>query len=130
MIKSSIIRGTVLFADDEPMMHDIVSRGLAKIGCDVECALDGLQAMDKFNASPGEFCVVIIDLNMPGMSGIDMVKLIKAVRPYTHVIVASGHICGATKKELTSIDQISYLEKPYEIMDLCDLVDSAIEKKG
>ena len=61
---------------------------------------------------------VLLDLNMPGASGVDVMKIIRICRPGLKVIVISGHLTPAARAEFEQLGQRSFVQKPYKLDEL------------
>lgn len=79
----------ILVVDDEPDIREILEIYIADLGYDVTTAEDGLAAFDTFKKEG--FPVVVTDIKMPGMDGIDLLRAIKEEEPDTEVIMVTGH---------------------------------------
>ncbi len=80
--------GRVLLVDDEPLVRKFISRHLVAAGYIVRVAVDGLDAIGKLRAGPID--VIISDLNMPRMSGVELLTVVRKRFPQIPVIVISG----------------------------------------
>jgi CheY-like chemotaxis protein len=81
-------RGRILLVDDEPLVRKLISRYLVAAGYIVQVAVDGLGAIGKLRAGPMD--LIISDLNMPRMSGAELLKVLRRRFPQILVIVISG----------------------------------------
>jgi DNA-binding NtrC family response regulator len=83
------VDNTVLLADDEADVREVMRMSLEDLGYTVICAEDGQQAVDLFKQhSPP---IVLTDIKMPGMDGIELLEKIKQMDPETEVIMITGH---------------------------------------
>jgi DNA-binding NtrC family response regulator len=73
-------------------------------------------------AASGEFDLVITDIKMPGMDGLELLSLIKAQYPKTHVIVMTAYGSLEKKEEAIQKGARFYIEKPFEISEIKQLV--------
>lgn len=81
---------TVLIVDDEPLIQDLMSPILTGLGCSIRCAKDGVTALARIGeASPD---VLLSDLNMPGMSGFELLSIVRRSFPEIYVIATSGSV--------------------------------------
>jgi CheY-like chemotaxis protein len=83
--------GTVLVVDDEPMVRDVAEAILRRLGLAVVAAADGDEAVRLFAAEPDRFAVVLLDLNMPRLSGVETFRQIRATREDAKVVLMSGY---------------------------------------
>jgi PAS domain S-box-containing protein len=83
-------QGHVLVVDDEAAVRQIVARYLSRVGYEVEEREDGLAAVDYLNAHPGEVQLVLTDLVMPRMSGVELASRVAEQWPQIRVLLMSG----------------------------------------
>ena len=102
--------GKVLVVDDEKGVRDTVRRILSYEGYTVAEAADGNATLDAVNE--GRFDVVLLDIKMPGMDGIEVLKRIRQMDPDLPVLMFSGHGSIATAVETTRIGAFDFMEKP------------------
>jgi len=81
----------VMYVDDDEVMRLMVGRLLERCGYVVTAFADGREALQQFNAEPQAFDIVVTDLNMPEMSGLDILRSVKAVRATVPVVIGSGN---------------------------------------
>lgn len=113
----------VLVADDSATMRKIIIRALAGAGVtDVEQAADGSEAVEKFQA--GEFDLVLTDWNMPGKTGLEVLKEIRGSGSKTPVILITTE--GEKSRVLEAVQNgvSDYVVKPFE----ASLLQSKLEK--
>jgi len=117
----------VLVVDDEPSMCRALSAVLERFGLKVSTALDGLQGLTKFRRDV--YDLVIADLKMPGMSGVELLKEIKRISPRTPVVLltAYGTIEGAV--EAMKEGAFDFLQKPFSPEVLRDVVSRALRPR-
>lgn len=118
--------GSILFVDDEESMREWVSVALSKDGHVVDTAPDGASALARFDQ--GSYDVVIQDLKMPGMSGIELLRALLERDPTLPVILITAFSTWSTAVEAMRLGAYSYLKKPIEDNDdLRALVQRAIQ---
>jgi two-component system, NtrC family, response regulator HydG len=116
----------VLLVDDEEQFVVNMARLLKFRGFDVVTAPDGNTAL-KTLANDGPFDVVILDIKMPGMSGLTALAEIKKVAPQTEVIMLTGHATVESGIESIRNGAFDYLMKPCEVELLADKIREACE---
>ena len=99
----------VLFADDEPVIRNFVQLALAKQGYHVMAASNGFEALQLSRAFHGSIDLLLSDVKMPGMTGIELAKIIKEERPNIRVLLITGHSSGSIPDHLRR----SLLRKPF-----------------
>ena len=106
----------ILLADDEPRIRSFVSRALYAAGYTIDCAADGAGALRLFSTS--EYCLVILDLVMPGMDGRAVLAELLRVRPDQAVLVLSCLDDVTTKVACLDLGAHDYLTKPFSLEEL------------
>lgn len=103
-------RTSLLVVDDDETLRERLARAFRARGFDVRTAADADEAMALVRADSPEMAV--IDLRMPGRSGLDLLKEIRAHDPGTRVLVLTGYGSIATAVEATRQGAVGYLPKP------------------
>ena len=117
----------LLLVDDEARFVETLSKRLTARGFEVEGALGGPQALELLDARP--FDVVLLDVWMPGMDGLEVLKAIRRLHPSVKVILVSGNASINAAIEGMRLGAVDYLLKPVEIDDILIKVEDAFEKK-
>jgi len=118
----------VLLVDDEENFVQLMTERLAMRDCDVTSSLSGEEALEKVKGY--NFDVVILDILMTGIDGIETLREIKSMKPLTEVIVLTGHAAVDTAIEGMKLGAFDYLEKPCETEDLVSKIDKAYQRKA
>ena len=115
----------VLVVDDDATLRMTVSAALGEADYEVDQAQDGEDAVNKVNARP--YNLVVMDVNMPRMNGIDALKHIKAYDPTIIVIILTAF--SNVKDAVAAIKEgaYNYLEKPIRADNLVAMVDRALK---
>jgi len=121
---------SVLIVDDEvPFVETLVKR-LARRDVRVDFAFSGQQALEKLAVSgPTKTDVVILDVKMPGMDGLETLAEIKEKHPLIEVIMLTGHATVESAIEGMKQGAFDYLMKPCEVNVLLQKIDEAAAKK-
>ena len=114
--------GPILIVDDEVSIRKSLEGVLSDEGYSCALASDGADALSKLQALRPS--LVILDIWMPGMDGIETLRRMKAAQPETPVIMMSGHATISTAIKATKIGASDFIEKPLEL----DVVLSAIRR--
>jgi signal transduction histidine kinase/CheY-like chemotaxis protein len=126
-------KGRVLFVDDEPATVKFIFTMLSKLGYNTETTNSPVEALKLFKRNPAHFDLIITDLTMPGMTGIELARKIHEKNPDLPIILMTGYgkdIDYATPPENYGIRRI--LKKPVKINMLASTIDEIInirEKK-
>ena len=120
-------RGTILIVDDEETIRDIVSRKLQSEEYDCELASDGEEALWK--AFMRDFDLILLDIRMPGLSGMDVLKKVVVDHPDTCVVMITAISETQTAVEAMKLGAYDYLTKPFNLDDLLAKVERALERR-
>lgn len=112
------LHGFVLLAEDEKQVHLICRNMLKKIGFKVLSAKDGAEAVEMFRQYQNDIACVLCDLYMPYMNGWETLRAIRAMRPDTPFILASGYDENTVMKGDHDILPSAFLQKPFKQADL------------
>jgi DNA-binding response OmpR family regulator len=96
----------------------LLAAAFTRKGYRVTTAASGLDAIALIQDPGRQFDAVMLDLNMPGASGVDVLKVIRASRPNAQVLVISGHITPEARKELEALGQREFIQKPYRLDEI------------
>jgi DNA-binding NtrC family response regulator len=117
----------VLVVDDEDEFRDIITKSLEKRGLRVEGAENGLKALEILEHS--RIDVVLLDIKMPGIDGIETLRRIRNLKPLVEVILLTGHASVDSGIEGMKLGAFDYLMKPIEFEPLLEKLSDAYEKK-
>lgn len=118
------MKGTVLIVDDEPYVRDSLARVLRRDGFTVRTAEDAASALDTRAFEGAD--VVITDLRMPGLDGLQLLQRIRGHEPDLPVIVLTGHGSVLTAVECLKAGAYDFLQKPADPFAVAVLVERAI----
>lgn len=114
----------ILIVEDEPKVAESLATALSRSGWCCESVQNGQAAYNRICQK--SFDVVISDVAMPGMSGLELLDRIVAIRPESRVILITGMRSTASAKQAIRRGAYDYLEKPFEMADLCRMVGEAM----
>ena len=117
----------ILIVDDEKDFVEMFSLRLTRQGEKVSAAYSGQEALDLLEKTPID--VVILDIRMPGMDGIETLKKIKASHPLVEVILLTGHGSTETAVEGMKEGAFDYLMKPADFDDISKKLTNAWKRK-
>lgn len=118
----------ILVAEDEEIARDNLQHILIKDGYDVVTAQNGLNAVQLLDKA--EFDLVITDLKMPNIDGMQLLKAVKEKQPETEVLMITGYATVTTAVEAMQKGAYSYIPKPFKIEELRIQVQRALEKRS
>jgi len=119
-------RSQILLIDDESHNREALTLLLSHAGYQVQSAASGEEALKILQETPFE--IVITDLFLPGVSGIDILKRVKEDSPFTNVILITGNASAETAVEAMKEGAFDYITKPLNFEKLKILVAKALEK--
>ncbi len=120
-------RGSILFVDDQ---EDIVLwgvRALESLGYKVRGISSGEQALEMLRRDPDGYDLLVTDLSMPGMSGEDLVKSVRGLRPGLPIIMCTGH-AGADIQEHCGSQADAVMQKPFSMGEFSRLIRSLLQE--
>ena len=117
----------ILVVDDEKVMRSFISDALTDAGYKVEVASNGEEALSKIKHSPFE--ILLTDLMMPGMDGIEVIQKVKEVNSNVCAIVITGYPSIETAVEAMRKGAYDYIAKPFKLDELMIVVKRAIERQ-
>src|SRR3984957_20552737 len=116
----------ILVADDQEMMRDSLAATLARDGHEVIAAGDGPSAVSRLT-SGGRFDLLITDLKMPKMTGIELLQEAKRLRPEIPVVLMTAFASVHTAVEAMKLGAYDYIQKPFDGDEIKLLVDRTLE---
>ena len=117
----------VLLVDDEEDFLETLSSRLKMRGLKVSAVTSGEQAVSE--AKEQEYDAIIVDLSMPGLDGLETLKLIKADNPNAEIIMLTGHGSIQSGIEAMKLGAGDFLQKPVELSELMAKIGEAKNKK-
>lgn len=120
-----ISHANILIVDDEAIARDNLTHVLTQEGYATTAVSSGSEALQQFEKA--EFELVLTDLMLPGMNGIELLEHIKEMQPSTQVIVITGHATVATAVSAMQNGAHSYIAKPFNLDELRAQVRKALE---
>lgn len=114
---------TILIVDDEPVMQSLLEKILAREGYKTFLAGDGATALAILNREP--VSLVLSDIKMPGMSGFELLKEIKANHPGIGVIIMTAYGDTFTVKDALLLGADEYITKPFKSYEVSLIVERA-----
>ena len=122
------VKGMILIVDDEEPIRNAVSRKLQAKGYSCVTAADGEDALWK--AFMQDFALVLLDIKMPGMSGMEVLSRVIIDHPDTGVVMITAVGDSQTAVEAMKLGAYDYVTKPFNLDDLVMRVERALERRG
>lgn len=117
----------ILIVDDDPRIRAVLQEMLTIHKFEVECACDGFKALDL--AAKEDYPLAIVDLSMPGLSGTEAIRRLRAIRPRLEVIIHTGNPSVETSVEAIREQVFDYLCKPCDMSQMLHSVRKALEHR-
>jgi len=126
--ESEVSNVRILVVDDEMIVCESCKRILEEEEYEVETALSGKEAFEKMKANP--FDIVITDLKMPGIDGMEVLRTFRKEYPDSIIIMITGFSTVETAVEAIKLGAFDYIPKPFTPDEVSIVVKKAIEKKS
>ncbi len=124
LIKDMDVLGKILLVDDDMGIREVLSEVLSGEGFEVKVAKDGLESLDELERD--NFDLVIIDINMPRLDGISMLRVMERAGRKEKVIIMSGTTLDRDVMDRGLPDIVDRLYKPFNINKFLDVVANAL----
>ncbi len=116
-------KGLIHIIDDEPIIHEVLGDLLTSEGYEVEISFNGEEALEKH--SPDNYDLILLDLLMPGMNGIEVLKKIKKIDPQTVIIIITAYASVESAIAAMKIGAFDYIQKPFKHDELLLTIERA-----
>jgi DNA-binding response OmpR family regulator len=122
-----MVQKKILVVDDEKNIRLTLSQALETLGMPVQTAGDGEEALQKLQDS--DFSLVLLDLKLPGMDGLEVLRRIRESRPKTRVIMITAHGTIDYAVEAMKLGAVDFLRKPFSPGEIRRLVGQVLERQ-
>jgi PAS domain S-box-containing protein len=116
----------ILFVDDEPAVVQLGGRMLTKLGYRPFAFTNAKEALAAFRAKPAEFDLVLTDLTMPDLTGVEFARQVYALRPGLPLVITSGHMQTDEATQARALGVRSFVEKPFALATLAETFHRAL----
>jgi two-component system cell cycle sensor histidine kinase/response regulator CckA len=113
-------QGRILLVDDEPDVVETCAKVLRRLGYEVDATTSPHEALDRFEANPDAFALVMTDFVMPQINGQEVCETVRGIRPDCPLIVYSGY--QPATLDMDRLKPIRLLEKPIDPVQLSVVV--------
>jgi CheY-like chemotaxis protein len=117
---------TVLVVDDEPMVRDLLTEVLRLQGCNVLAVASAAEAL-RVAASTATIHLLITDLMMPEVDGLELTRRFRAMRPNIPVLMVSGSLPLLHARSEPDLERFDFLAKPFQLNELLQKVRELLE---
>ncbi|MBF0233736.1 MAG: PAS domain S-box protein [Desulfamplus sp.] len=123
-------QGNILIVDDEEAIIESTCELLSKLGYSVTGEINALKAVAAVQKNPGFYDLVLTDMTMPNMNGLDLAKQIRKINPDIPIVLCTGFSHGLTREKCKSVGIMDMVMKPMILGELSSTIDKAINKKS
>ena len=119
---------TILIVDDEAPIRELMERVLGQYGYHVLAAADGPSGVQQLRANRAQIDLVILDLVMPGLSGLKTFQLMREIDPEVKVLVSTGYSDKGQAKDVLSQGAQGFMQKPFTLHDMLRKVRTVLDE--
>ncbi|MBI5014353.1 MAG: PAS domain S-box protein [Deltaproteobacteria bacterium] len=123
-------QGRLLFVDDEEALVELAAQSLGNLGYQVTALSDSRAALERFREDPSVFDLLVTDQAMPGLSGGDLTRAVRSIRPDLPVILCTGGGLAAFPEGAELVDLREVVTKPFSLGTLAAAVGRALARDG
>lgn len=117
----------ILLAEDDDSMRDFLAKALQRAGHDVDAVADGEEGLDELGEAPGRFELLLTDIVMPGVDGIELARRAAEVDPSLKIMFITGFAAVALNAGANAPKEAKVLSKPFHLRDLVDEVAKVMD---
>jgi DNA-binding NtrC family response regulator len=117
-----MVSARILYLDDEEPLVFLMRRMLEHLGHRVSAFMRSEDALAAFKATPADFDLVLTDMSMPGMSGIEFAQSVLEVRPEALVVIATGHMQDKDVAKARAVGVHEVIQKPSSLEEMAQTV--------
>lgn len=116
----------ILLVDDDPATLDLIGRALSADGHDVIRCLNGQDALQQLGQAPASFELVLTDLEMPGLDGLELARRAAAAAPKIRILLMSGFVSGPDQITAQDVRIAGFVSKPLSLEQIRTAERSAL----
>lgn len=117
----------ILLAEDDDSMRDFLAKALERAGHDVVSVADGEDGLDSLGDSPGQYELLLTDIVMPGVDGIELARRAAEIDPGLKIMFITGFAAVALNAGNAAPKDAKVLSKPFHLRDLVDEVAKVMD---
>jgi DNA-binding NtrC family response regulator len=127
--KEETMKGTpVLIVDDEKNIRLTLSQTLEFMELDTDSAINGEEALEK--VAEKDYRLILLDLKMPGMSGMEFLRRLRQTHPDTRVIIITAYGTVESAVEAMKLGAVDFIQKPFAPSEIRELVDAVLTREA
>jgi two-component system, cell cycle sensor histidine kinase and response regulator CckA len=123
---TGIVKNVFLVVDDQPEIRRVATVALSRAGFSAQVAEDGQEGLECFLRHRQDVCLVVSDVVMPLMNGLEMIDRILEIEPNTPILMMSAY--SSAVLELQARDKFTFIRKPFLIEDFVHKVREVLER--
>lgn len=120
----------ILFVDDEKSITTLITEFLCYLGYTVISTTDSNEAWEFFQDSPSSYQLVITDMTMPKMTGVELIQKIRIINPDIPIILSTGYGDSIDQHITQELSNVQFLQKPYELYHISSVITNIFQKKA
>jgi len=126
--KKTIKKRPILLVDDEKNIRLTLSQSLEPLGLPIQTAVNGEEALQKIQEA--EFGLLLLDLKMPGMDGMDVLRRVRERWPTMPVIIITAHGTIESAVDAMKIGAVDFIQKPFSPREIRELVTKVLQRES
>jgi CheY-like chemotaxis protein len=127
--ESPLSGGKILVVDDDDTMRKMATRMLTALGYVSACATNGLEGVRYYAAHRDEVELVLLDMEMPVMNGLECFRQLREINPELKVILLTGSGREGPVQQVLDEGALGLVPKPYEVAQLSEAIEAAFRKR-
>jgi two-component system, OmpR family, alkaline phosphatase synthesis response regulator PhoP len=121
-----MISKPILIVDDEKNIRLTLSQALETLGAEIDTAANGEEALAKLKGR--EFGLILLDIRMPGMDGMEVLRLVREIRPDIRIIMITAYGTIESAVEALKLGAVDFLQKPFDPEEIRELVSRVMDR--
>jgi DNA-binding response OmpR family regulator len=122
-----MIEKSILIVDDEKNIRLTLSQALKALKVETDTAANGEEALAKLKEK--EFCLILLDLKMPGMDGMEVLRRVREIRPDIRVIILTAYGTIESAVEAMRLGATDFIQKPFSAEEIRELVSRVMDRE-
>ncbi|MBI1928291.1 response regulator [Candidatus Poribacteria bacterium] len=118
----------ILIVDDEKNIRLTLSQSLESLGLETDTAVNGEEALAKLKEK--EFGLMLLDLKMPGMDGMEVLRRVRKIRPDIRIIMITAHGTIESAVEAMKLGAVDFIQKPFAPKEIRELVSQVFDREN